>query len=54
MITRGCYDKLGPLSVAHKYNTPTPISTISEYIYITLPDRYTYSDPLGKSDHLYA
>ena len=41
MITRGCHGKLGPLSVAHKYNTPTPISTISEYIYITSPDRYT-------------
>ena len=28
MITRGCYGNLGPLSVAHTYNTRAPISTI--------------------------
>ena len=33
MITRGCYGNLGPLSVAHTYNTRTPISTIHNNIH---------------------
>ena len=44
MITRGCYGNLGPLSVAHTYNTRTPISTICN-MYITSADRYTTPPP---------